>query len=182
MLRRATHPPSFVGARMQHTAEALIRHLGLQPLPHEGGYYSETHRSLETIAQTSLPARYKGSRSCSTAIYYLLTANCCSKFHRLPSDEIWHFYLGDPVEMVQLFPDSSGKIILMGSEVLADQHCQVIVPHGTWQGAKLSPGGHFALMGCTVAPGFDFADFELGSKDLLVSRYPGFASWIEALT
>src|SRR5437762_5450595 len=104
---------------MTVTPEQLIRQLNLQPLPNEGGYYAETYRAEETLAN---------GRATSTAIYYLLTADCCSKMHRLKSDEIWHFYLGDPAEMLQLAPDGSGRTMLLGRELCAGQQCQMFVP------------------------------------------------------
>lgn len=103
--------------------------------------------------------------------------------HRVPSDEIFHFYLGDPVELLQLFPDGTGKVITLGSDILNGQHPQVVVPGEVWQGARLAQGGSFGftLMGTTVAPGFDFADFEVGVKKDLVPGFPKYREMIEAL-
>ena len=163
------------------TAEQLISYLNLKPLPQEGGYYTETYRSHELIPVDALPDEYKGVRSHITAIYYLLTPDTFSAIHRIPSDEIFHFYLGDPVEMLQLFPDGSGKVIILGSDILNGQHPQVVVPGEVWQGARLIPGGSFALMGTTVAPGFDFADYEAGLRDQLVSGFHKYREMIERL-
>src|SRR5207245_2095434 len=108
------------------------------------------------LPAASLPARYGTDRWAGTAIYYLLTPDTFSALHRLPTDEVYHFYLGDPVEMLQLWPDGSGRVGTLGQDVRAGQLLQVIVPRGVWQGSRLRPGGAFALLGTTMAPGFDF--------------------------
>ena len=164
------------------SAEELIRHLGLVPHPKEGGFFRETYRAAESWSAPALPKRYQGPRSASTAIYYLLTPNTFSALHRLQTDEIFHFYLGDPIRMLQLDPDGQGRTIVLGSKVLEDQHLQVVVPNGIWQGSYLEPGGTFALVGCTVAPGFEFADYESGDRQALQSQYPAFADMIQRLT
>ena len=161
-------------------AEAIIRHFGLQPHP-EGGFYRETYRSNETIAAAALPPRYGEDRSFATAIYYLLTPDCFSSLHRLQSDEIFHFHLGDPVTMLRLH-DGRGETITLGHDVLAGEQLQVWVPRGVWQGMSLNPGGRFALLSTTVSPGFDFADFEAAARDALILQYPSFAAQIERLT
>lgn len=157
---------------MRPTAQAIIDHLRLQPLPGEGGYFIETYRS--PLVQQS--------RAASTAIYYLLTPETVSLFHRLKSDELWHFYQGDAVEQVLLQADGTHQVQLLGQDVLQGEHCQVLVPAGTWQGARLLAEGQWALMGCTVAPGFEFADWELGEREALLREYPHAAKWIEQLT
>lgn len=162
------------------TADEIIRHLGLAPHPKEGGFFRETYRSAES--QDELPARYHGPRSVGTAIYYLLTPTTCSALHRLQSDEIFHFYLGDPVRMLQLGPDGKGRTLVLGPDILAGQHPQLIVPRGIWQGSCLEPGGAFALLGCTVAPGFEYADYESGDRQSLLAAYPAFAKLICRLT
>jgi uncharacterized protein len=164
------------------TAEGLIAALNLQPHPKEGGYFRETYRSAEEHSRSALPERYGSSRSHSTAIYYLLTPTTFSAIHRLATDEIFHFYAGDPVRMVQLFPNGQGKSILIGRDVLNGESPQVVVPRGVWQGSTLESGGKFALLGCTVAPGFDYADYDGGHRDELLAQYPGFADLIRRLT
>jgi predicted cupin superfamily sugar epimerase len=164
------------------TAEELIAALGLRPLPREGGYFRETYRSADVLPAQALPPRYGRDKPAATAIYYLLTSQTCSALHRLPSDEIFHFYLGDPVTMLQLFPNAGGRVITLGPDLLAGQSPQVVVPRGVWQGSLLASGGVFALMGTTVAPGFDFADYEPGDRDQLSARYPEFADLIRRLT
>ncbi len=162
------------------TAEELIRHLDLQPHPKEGGYFRETYRSAESCP--SLPTRYIGPRSAGTAIYYLLTPSTYSALHRLQTDEIFHFYLGGPMRMLQLSPDGTGRTIVLGRDVLAGQQLQEIVPRGIWQGSVLEPGGSFALVGCTVAPGFDYVDYEAGDRRTLLAQYPAHADLIRRLT
>lgn len=164
------------------TAEELIRLLGLQPHPREGGFFRETYRAGETLASASLPARYGSDRSVSTAIFYLLTPGTFSALHRLASDEVFHFYLGDPVRMLQLKEDGSSDTFVLGHDLLAGQQVQLVVPRGVWQGSLLEPGGKWALLGCTVAPGFDYADYEAGSRADLVARYPAQADLIQRLT
>jgi predicted cupin superfamily sugar epimerase len=164
------------------TAEEIITLLKLRPHPKEGGFFSETYRAGETIPPGVLPSRYVGPRAFGTGIYYLLTPAVFSAMHRLQSDEIFHFYLGDPVEMLQLSPDGTGKTVVLGSNLLAGMQPQVIVPRGIWQGSRLVAGGKFALLGCTVAPGFEFVDYEHGRRNDLIGSHPQFREKIAALT
>ena len=161
------------------TADQLIRHLGLQPHPKEGGYFHETYRAADSYAD---PTRYVGPRCASTAIYYLLTPNTFSALHRQQTDEVFHFYLGSPVRMLQLDPDGQGRSIVLGPDVLNGQQLQFVVPRGVWQGSLLEPGGDFALLGCTVAPGFEYVDYESGDRQTLMRQYPTFAELIHKLT
>jgi uncharacterized protein len=163
-------------------AEKLKSLLNLVPLSIEGGYFSETYRSAEMIPQKCLQDRYSGPRTVGTAIYYLLEPNTFSELHRVASDEIFHSYLGDPVEMLQLWPDGSAKQVLIGSDLEAGMAPQLVVPHGVWQGARLVAGGEFALMGCTVSPGFEYEDYESGSRQLLSEAFPEHRDMIYALT
>jgi predicted cupin superfamily sugar epimerase len=165
------------------TADELIRFLHLEPLPQEGGWYRETYRSALQLPATFLGPRYRAARSAGTAIYYLLTPDTCSALHRLPTDEVFHFYLGDPVEILQLGPNSEdgGRIITLGSDILAGQQVQTVVPAGVWQGSLLRTGGAFALMGTTMAPGFDFADYEAADREALIAAFPNFAERIARL-
>ena len=149
------------------TASEIIDLLQLKPLPLEGGYYRETYRAAQRIP---------GGKSAGTAIYYLLTPDTCSLLHRLPTDEIYHFYLGDPVELLLL--GKSGEIVTLGSDLLAGQRSQFVVEAGCWQGSVLREGGAFALMGTTMAPGFDFSDYEAGERTVLLASYPDFAERI----
>ncbi len=163
------------------TAEEVIALLDLKPLPREGGYYRETYRSGDTLPAAVLPARYSGWKAVGTAIYYLLTSDTFSALHRLPTDEIFHFYLGGPVRMLQLFPDGHGEVVTLGNDLAAGQRPQVVVPRGVWQGSLLVDGP-FALLGTTMAPGFDFTDYEAGERDRLTEAYSAFADLIRRLT
>src|SRR5512136_1095128 len=129
------------------TVEQIVELLKLRPLPIEGGFFAETYRAAETIPAAALPTRYGGDRPHSTAIYFFLTPETCSTLHRLQTDEVWHLYLGDTVEMVQLWPDGTGHVVLIGTDLPAGERPQVVVPHGVWMGARLRPGGQFALLG-----------------------------------
>jgi predicted cupin superfamily sugar epimerase len=164
------------------TADELIRQLGLQPHPKEGGFFRETYRASESWPASALPPCYQSARSASTAIYYLLTPTTFSALHRLQSDEIFHFYLGDPIRMLQLEPNGTGRTIVLGPDLLAGQQVQAIVPRGVWQGSCLESGGAFALLGCTVAPGFDYADYESGDRQSLLTQYSAHADMIRRLT
>jgi predicted cupin superfamily sugar epimerase len=168
------------------TAEQIITALGLRPLPVEGGYYRETYRSPLRLPAAALAPSCTTDKSAGTAIYYLLTPDTFSALHRLPADEVFHFYLGDPVEMLQLDPPAgggpgTGRVLTLGGDVLAGERPQVVVPRGVWQGSALAPGGAFALMGTTMAPGFDFADYEPGRREALAAAYPEFADRIVRL-
>ena len=160
---------------MQPTPEDLIARLGLKPHPEEGGWFAETYRAGEI-------ATAAGPRAVATQIDYLLTPETLSAMHKVAHDEMFHFYLGDPVEQLRLFADGRSEWVTLGSDVLAGQAVQSLVPAGVWQGARLLPGGRFALMGCTVAPGFDFADYAHGARDDLIARWPEAAAGITALT
>lgn len=159
----------------------IIKKLNLVPLSFEGGYYKETYRSDDIVDKDCLPNRYTKSKSICTAIYYFLTPDSFSSLHKLPSDEIFHFYMGDPVEMLQLSPNGSGKIIKIGNNLEKEEVPQVAVPKFYWQGCRLIEGGKYALMGTTVSPGFDSEDFISPDKEQLIKDYPGFEKYIRAL-
>jgi len=164
------------------TVAEIIKTLGLKPHPCEGGFYVETYRSEETVAEEYLPERYSGTRSYGTAIYYLLTPETFSELHRLPTDEIFHFYLGDPVTQLRLRPDGSHETVTLGTDLSGGERPQAVVPGGTWQGSCLKPGGRFALLGATLAPSFDFADYEAGDRKRLIEEYPLETDLITRLT
>ena len=180
MSPRNAHAPD--AHKTELTAQQIIEHLQLVPLTIEGGYFRETYRAPTTIPASALPDEYAGDRNASTAIYYLLTPDTYSAIHRVRSDEVFHFYAGNAVEMLQLRPDGSARIILIGNDLAAGQEPQVVVPAEGWQGCRLIPGGSWALMGCTVSPGFDYTDFELADRAQLTASYPDFAEMIAALT
>lgn len=163
------------------TAEDLVRKLDLLPHP-EGGYYRETYRSAETIPAGALPARYQGPRAVSTAIYFMLTGENFSAFHRLQSDELWHFHAGDAVETHIIHPDGRHDCIVTGPDIPGGDVPQVLFPAGCWFAARVKNRTGFGLVGCTVAPGFDFADFELARRDELIALFPSHAGLITTLT
>jgi uncharacterized protein len=158
------------------TADAIKRLLRLEPHPVEGGFFRRTYTSTGTMELA------RGVRAQGTAIYYLLEAGSFSEMHVLESDEIFHFYLGDPVEMLELHPDGRSAVLILGPDLWAGQQVQVIVPAGVWQGLRLIGDGKVALLGCTVTPGFDFADYRAATFAELAARWPEQAKRIGALT
>ena len=162
------------------TAVQIKKILGLKPHPREGGYYVRTYESEEMMSFP--PSRYSGPRRTATAIYYLLEPDTFSEMHRLRSDEIFHFYAGDAVEMLQLGPDGTGSIVRIGNRFETGERPQVFVPRNIWQGSRLLPGGKWALLGCTVSPGFEFEDYEAGLRHELCSGWPQFSDLIVQLT
>ncbi len=148
----------------------------LEPHPIEGGSYRQTYISAGTVKLA------RGERAYGTAIYYLLEAGTFSEMHVLESDEVFHFYLGDAVEMLQLYPDGGSAVVTLGQDLAAGQQVQVVVPAGVWQGTRLVGDGKMALLGCTVAPGFDYADYRGGSYAELAEKWPGEKERIRKLT
>jgi len=165
---------------MASDAETLVLMLGLEPHP-EGGYYRELYRSDEQIPAAGLPGRYEGPRACSTGIYYLLRTGDRSRLHRVRSDELWHYYDGDPVTLHVLHEDGSHQRIILGPPP-EGEGWQIAVRHDVWFGAETEGPAGYALVGCTVAPGFDYADFELADPDALLARFPQHAELIRRLS
>jgi uncharacterized protein len=163
------------------TACELISLLSLKPLPQEGGFFVETYRASETIDARQFQRGHGGPRSVCTAIYYLLTPTSFSALHKLPGDEMFHFYIGDPVEILELHPEGSGRVVILGPHIRNGMKLQHIVPGGVWQGSRLVPGGEYALLGTTMAPGFAYEDFVRGDTDQLVTKYPEHAGFIREL-
>lgn len=160
------------------TANDIIRLLELKPLTIEGGYFRETFRAPESMSFSG----YQGPRSLATAIYYLLTPDTFSQMHQVPGSEIFHFYMGDAVEMFQIASDGTAETIVMGADVEAGMRLQHVVPGGYWQGARLREGGRFALMGTTMSPGFDYSDYETRTKDELLRMFPQHSEMLSVLT
>jgi predicted cupin superfamily sugar epimerase len=156
-----------------------IRKLGLEPHP-EGGYYRQTYRA--DLVLEGLPRQFSGPRAASTAIYFLLEGENFSAFHRLRSDEVWHFYLGATVTVQVIEADGRYVQVQLGSDPEAGEVLQAVVKAGCWFASQIKDGGAFALVGCTVAPGFDFDDFELAERDRLVELYPQHRNIITKLT
>lgn len=162
-------------------AAEWIARLGLRPHP-EGGAFAETYRAADRLATDCLPARFAGPRCASTAIVFLLRAGEVSRLHRLRSDEVWHFYAGGGLRVYALLPGGELRTHRLGSDPRRGEVFQAVVPHGAWFGAALDPDSAYALVGCTVAPGFDFADFELGRRAALLGQFPQHRELIERLT
>jgi len=160
------------------TADDIKRLLKLEPLGFEGGFFRQTYKSRWDVPAELLPQRVGGARSIGTAIYYMVTPESFSALHRLPGTEIFHFYLGDPVEMLQLLPDGSSQIVILGIDLARGNQPQVVVRGNVWQGCRLAPGGQFALMGTTMSPGFDITDYEHGKCQQLIAQYPNQAESI----
>ena len=156
----------------------LINHYQLLPHP-EGGYYKETYRSIENIPHAALPERFFGARSISTAIYFLLVKDLFSAFHRIKSDECWHFYEGAGLNVHVIHENGEYELIKLGKNSDLGEVYQAIVPAGAWFASETS--GEYSFVGCTVAPGFDFHDFELAKSHDLKAKYPQHQTLIEGL-
>lgn len=160
------------------TVEAIVKTLGLEPHP-ERGYYHQTYRASSDVQ--SQP--HGGTRAASTAIYFLVTADEPSTFlHRLISDEVFHLYDGGPLEILRLFPDGRWDVAVLGMNLDAGERPQIVIPAGTWFGTELRAGASHCLIGCTVAPGFEFGDFELAQGPELEARYPEAAARIRRMS
>ena len=166
---------------MRPDAAYWIEHLDL--VKHiEGGSFRETYRSPIILDKQCLDPGFSGPRSVSTTIYLLLEKGQYSAFHKISSDETWHFYEGDPLDILAF--DDNGKLIThkLGRNFSEGESFQVVIPAGSWFGSRVAAGGTYSLVGCTVAPGFDFADFQLAGREQLTSMYPGYKSVIEEMT
>jgi predicted cupin superfamily sugar epimerase len=165
------------------TANDVKRILNLVPHPQEGGWYVRTWESQELLAPTAFTdARYDGPRRTSTAIYYLLEPDTFSEMHVLQSDEIFHHYLGDAVEMLQLYPDDRSEHVILGKDIAAGQQLQTVVRRNIWQGSRLLKPEGWALLGCTVSPGFEFVDYKTAPRAELIARWPHEVEAITRLT
>ncbi|RRO20303.1 cupin domain-containing protein [Flavobacteriaceae bacterium 14752] len=159
------------------TYKDIINKLNLQPHP-EGGYFKETYRSQGEILESSLGKDYTGNRNYSTSIYFLLTSNQFSAFHRITQDEIWHFYEGSPVKIHMISKAGDYSSIVVGRDFTKDQLPQYVVKGGIWFAAEVLDEKSFSLVGCTVSPGFDFKDFEMPSRQTLLELFPDLKSVI----
>ncbi len=163
------------------TAEYWIKKLDLQPHS-EGGYFRETYRSGETISKHALPERFNGDRVFSTCIYYLLKESQYSAFHSIQQDEIWHFYEGSPLTLHILNPNISYPTITLGRDPESGESLQAIVEAGAWFAASVNDTASYSLVGCTVAPGFDFADFTIADHGHLMELFPDHHDLIKKFT
>ena len=167
--------------RHHYNASYWIDHFKLIRHP-EGGWFRETYRAGETILESGLPARFQGERAFSTAILFLLEQGDMSALHRLKSDEVWHFHEGGALAVHVITPDGEYREILLGRDPEKGECFQAVVPAGCWFGAELAGSGELSLVGCTVAPGFDFSDFEMARRTELKTLFPGHAALIQRLT
>ena len=163
------------------TAQYWIEKYQMQVHP-EGGYFAETYRSGEIITHDALPKRFHGDRNFSTGIYFLLESHHCSAFHRIQSDEMWHFYYGAPLNVFYIDNQGFIQTIKLGNNPENGEVFQAVVPAGVWFGSKPAQPDTYALVGCTVAPGFDFTDFELAERSQLLTQFPQHAEIIHLLT
>jgi predicted cupin superfamily sugar epimerase len=166
--------------------ETIVATLGLAPHP-EGGFYRETYRAPLVLPRDALGAAFGGDRHASTAIYFLVPRGTFSALHRIAADEVWHHYAGAPLEVVAILPDGGLERVTLGSELAAGERPQHVVRAGAWFGSRVpdtaaAARGAWSLVGCTVAPGFDFADFEMGERDALVRAFPAHRDLIASLT
>lgn len=164
------------------TPEYLIQRFHLEPLEIEGGMFHRYYHAEETIPQHALPSRYRNAKRFGNAICYLYQPYTESFLHRLHTDEIYHFYRGDPVTMLLLYPDGKHEVRTLGADYEAGHEPFIVVPHGVWQGSFLNPGGAWALIGCTLAPAYEDSDFELADRSLLLAKYPAVGDLIRRLT
>lgn len=161
--------------------KSLVQKLGLLPHP-EGGYYKETYRSSEQILVGGLPNRFEKERAFSTGIYYLLEKDDFSAFHRIKSDEMWHFYAGTTLLIHEINDLGEHKIHRLGSDLKNGDIFQLVIPHGSWFASEVEDKNSYAFVGCTVAPGFDFADFEIAKRSDLQMKFKNCSRIIESLT
>lgn len=164
-----------------YTADFLIQHLQLNQHI-EGGWYSEIYRSELTFDKEQLPPTFGSERNACTHIYFLLEKKGFSAFHRIKSDELWHFYAGDPLIIYEIDEEGKMKEHLLGKSIEKKELLFCVIKGGNWFGSRVAEGGEYSLAGCTVAPGFDFRDFELAEKDVLLKTYPQYATLIKAMT
>ena len=163
-------------------ASYWIEKYTLSPHP-EGGYYAETYRARESVPQQLLPSRFSGDRSFSTGIYFLLETHNFSAFHRIKSDEMWHFYAGEALEIFVIHEEQREmQVIKLGDDPEKGETFQAVVPAGAWFASRPAQGSTYALVGCTVAPGFDFTDFEMAEREALQMQFPEFKQIIQELT
>jgi len=164
---------------MMKNASYWINSLNLLPHP-EGGYYKETYRSLGEIKDNTLPNRFNGSRAYSTAIYFLLEKGNFSAFHRIKSDELWHFYDGDPIAIHVITNNGTLTTHMLGKQPHKGYFPQIVIPANTWFASESI--GNFSLAGCTVSPGFDFKDFEMADRNTLIGLHEEHSNIIKQFT
>lgn len=163
------------------TFNEIVEHLKLQAHP-EGGFYKETYRSELVISDKALPKDFGGDRNSCTSIYFLIDKTNFSALHKIKSDEIWHFYAGDALEVIEITEEGELIKTLVGNKLNEGQVFQYTVKAGNWFGSRVAEGGNYSLVGCTVSPGFDFKDFEMAKKESLTKVFPEHENIIRELT
>jgi hypothetical protein len=171
----------MVDERMRPTADEIRSILGLEPHP-TCGWTTLSYLNRHRIANEALPPGYQGTHTLASALYFLVTPERQMKLHRLRSDQIYHHYLGDPLEVLLLLPDGSGALAVVGSDLAAGMRPQLLIPGGAWHVSRLKTGGSYALLGTTEWPGFDPSDLEIADVAALMRAYPAFGAEIEAFT
>ncbi|MEX0287731.1 MAG: cupin domain-containing protein [Flavobacteriaceae bacterium] len=161
--------------------ERIIEQLQLEAHP-EGGFFKETYRSSFLISYEDVDDKGVVHRNCATCIYFLLTSTTFSAFHKIGQDEIWHFYKGSPIVLHMISPAGAHSEVIIGNDLEVGQFPQYVVPKEHWFAAKTLGKEGYSLVGCTVAPGFDFKDFELAERDKMISQFPDHKDLIEAFT
>lgn len=156
---------------MLEAAESIIKKLELEPHP-EGGYFKETYRSEGEILENQLPDVFEGDRNYSTCIYFLLTSETFSAFHKINQEEIWHFYKGETIQLLMISEEGKLSEVRIGNSIENGEVPQFVVPKNYWFAAKVIQPKSYALVGCTVAPGFDFKDFTLPTREELINKFP----------
>ncbi len=166
------------------TAKEIIAHLGLSPLPREGGYFRVNYLSNDVLPAKSLPERYRSDHNAGNAIYFLTTPVQFSAMHTLITDENYYFHYGDPLEMLLLYPDGSGEVKVLGCDLASGQRPQIGVPRDTCHGSRPMPGGKFgfSLLSTSMAPGYSDGDVSFAEGQSLLASYPDFAHYISGLT
>ena len=160
----------------------IIERLGLSPLTGEGGMFRRTYLSGQTIAKEAFSTVYSEDKPAGSAIMYMVTPKCYSRLHRLPTDEVYHFYLGDAVQLFLISPEGEAFTVILGQDIMSGMEVQYTVPAGYWQGSRLVDGGDWALLGTTMAPAYSDSDYEDAPAAELMAEYPAFADEIHRLT
>ena len=166
---------------MNSRKEKLIQQLELIPHP-EGGYYKETYRSEGVFKSDSLDSTIEGERSYCTGIYFMLTADTFSAFHKISSDEMWHFYDGSAIELHMITEEGIYSCVYIGRDIENGEHLQYVVPKNVWFASRVKDNAEYSLLGCTVSPGFDFRDFILPNTSEMTAMFPQYEKIIGELT
>lgn len=162
-------------------AQQLIHQLELTRHP-EGGYFKETHRSQGIIPQQVLPHQFNADRNYYTSIYFLLTSDDFSAFHKINQEETWYFHEGSTIKIHQIAPDGTYSFVVLGNDILKGEQFQHTVPSEYWFAATVEQKNNYTLVGCAVAPGFDFNDFTLAKRNEMIDLFPQHKTIIETLT